>query len=149
MFDSDRLAALGQGPAANLPTGDSVMKKPMALIIEDDQDISMVFSSVMREADYDTEIIHEGDKAIERLAEVIPDIVLLDLRLPGVSGKEILAQINVDRRLVNTRVVIVTANPDMVRDLPESTPFVLLKPIDVNQLRALAQRLHPETSLTI
>jgi DNA-binding response OmpR family regulator len=124
------------------------MKKPLALIIEDDQDIAKVFASVMDQADYDAEIIHAGDRALERLAEVVPDLVLLDLRLPVVSGKEILTQIHLDKRLSKTRTVIVTANPDMAQDLPESTPFVLLKPVDVNQLRALAKRLDPRTTAT-
>lgn len=122
------------------------MKKPLALVIEDDQDIAIVFANVMRQADYDAEIILDGNTAIERLAEVAPDVVLLDLRLPGVSGGDILAQIRRDERLAKTRVVIVTANPDMVQALPESTPFVLLKPIDLNQLRALAKRLDPRNS---
>lgn len=124
------------------------MKKPLALVIEDDQDIAKVFASVMDQADYNAEIILEGNTAIERLAEVVPDVVLLDMRLPGVSGKEILAQIHLDERLSKTHVVIVTANPDVAQDLPESTPFVLLKPIDVNQLRALAKRLDPRTTTT-
>lgn len=121
------------------------MNKPLALVIEDDNDIAEMFASVLREADFATEIILDGEVAEKRLAEVVPDVVLLDLRLPYVSGQVIFSQISKDKRLVHTRVVVVTANPDMARSLPENAPFVLYKPVDLKHLRSLIKRLDPRT----
>jgi DNA-binding response OmpR family regulator len=121
------------------------MKKPLALVIEDDNDIAEMFASVLHEADFATEIILTGDVALKRLAAVVPDVVLLDLRLPYVPGLDIFTQISKDKRLARTRVIVVTANPDMARSLPANAPFVLYKPVDLKQLRALIKRLDPRS----
>ena len=53
-----------------------------ALIVEDDKDLSTIFSIALQEADFETEIVSTGDKALERLADIVPDVVVLDLHLP-------------------------------------------------------------------
>src|SRR5678816_2828050 len=62
------------------------MEKPSALIVEDDRDIGALFRHVLDLAGYRTEIVLHGLVAMEHLAKTTPDIVLLDLNLPGVSG---------------------------------------------------------------
>ena len=62
------------------------MEKPFALIIEDDRDIAALFRHILDIAGYHTEIEMHGKEAVKHLHSVQPDIVLLDLHLPGVSG---------------------------------------------------------------
>ncbi len=66
------------------------MEKPVALIVEDDRDIVALFRHVMDIAGYHTEIVMNGIEAMERVEKLLPNIVLLDLQLPGMSGVEIL-----------------------------------------------------------
>ena len=66
------------------------MDKPFALIVEDDRDIAALFRHVLDIAGYYTEIVMHGREAVNRLKSAQPDIVLLDLNLPGVSGEKIL-----------------------------------------------------------
>ena len=66
------------------------MEKPFVLIVEDERDIAALFRHVMDLAGYHTEIASNGQLAMERLATCVPDIVLLDLSLPGISGVNIL-----------------------------------------------------------
>ncbi len=66
------------------------MIKPIALIVEDDQDLATLFRHVLDVAGYQTESILDGKEAMERLEEFPPHLVLLDLQLPGMSGVEIL-----------------------------------------------------------
>jgi DNA-binding response OmpR family regulator len=66
------------------------MDKPTALIIEDERDIAALFRHVMDMVGFQTEIVFHGQAAIERLSNSQPDIVLLDLNLPEVSGSRIL-----------------------------------------------------------
>ena len=80
------------------------MEKPFALIIEDDRDIVALFRHVLDLAGYRTEIVLHGKVAAEYLATTTPDIVLLDLGLPGMSGGEILAMMRADLRLKNVPV---------------------------------------------
>ena len=93
------------------------MEKPFALIIEDDRDIVALFRHVMDLAGYQTEIVLHGEVAVDYLSKSTPDIVLLDLNLPGVSGGEILAMMKADERLKHIPVVVITALPHLVETL--------------------------------
>ena len=75
------------------------MDKPFALLIEDDRDIAALFRHVLDMAGYHTEIALNGLEAMEMLSSGTPDIVLLDLQLPGVSGVDILKKMRADERL--------------------------------------------------
>jgi CheY-like chemotaxis protein len=68
-------------------------------------------------------------------------IIVLDLHLPHVSGKEILKQIQADERLKNTRVIVATADARTGEMLHKTADLVLLKPVSINQLIGLANRL--------
>ena len=124
------------------------MTKPLALIIEDDKDLADIFTIALQSADFETETIEDGQKALERLAEVVPAVVVLDLNLPYVSGDEILRHIRADERLSETRVMLATANAPLADMLRQESDLVLLKPISPSQLRALAARLRPPDTTT-
>jgi len=119
------------------------MTKPLALIIEDDRKLADIFSLALRSAEFETEVVHDGAQALSRLAAVVPAIVVLDMHLPHVSGKEILSQIQADERFVRTRVIITTADALIADDLRDDTDLVLLKPVSVTHLRDMASRLRP------
>jgi diguanylate cyclase (GGDEF)-like protein len=117
------------------------MEKPFALIIEDDRDIAALFRHVLDIAGYHTEIEMHGKEAVKHLHSVRPDIVLLDLHLPGVSGVQILEQMRADERLKSVPVVVVTAYSRDADSLPVEPDLVLLKPVNLEQLSNLVQRL--------
>ena len=116
------------------------MSQPLAVIIEDEFDLAEIFTSALQAADYATETINTGDAALARLTEIVPDLIILDLHLPGVDGREILQHIRADERLTNTRVVIASADAALAQTL--DADLVLLKPISFSQLRDLTKRLH-------
>src|SRR5690606_24347381 len=117
------------------------MDKPIALIVEDDRDILALFRHVLDVAGYHTEIVLDGKDAMERLGSLTPDIVLLDLQLPRMSGLDILKNIRSEERLKNIPVVVITAYAPMADTLPVEPDLLLLKPVDINQLSNLVQRL--------
>ncbi len=117
------------------------MTKPFALIVEDDRDIAEIFNLALEGAGFETESILDGEAAMERLAEIVPDVVVLDVHLPGVSGKEILRFIRATERLAETRVMLVTADSARGEELRGESDLVLLKPVSPLQLRTLASRL--------
>jgi DNA-binding response OmpR family regulator len=118
-----------------------LMAKPLALIIEDNRDISFVFSKVLESAGFETEIASAGDVAMERLSSITPDVVTLDLSLPRVSGEEILRYIRSDARMADTKVIVITAYGYLSDDFGADADLVLVKPINLTQLRDLATRL--------
>jgi diguanylate cyclase (GGDEF)-like protein len=117
--------------------------KPSALIIEDDRDIVALFRHVLDLAGYRTEIVLHGKVAVEHLAKSRPDIVLLDLNLPGVSGSEILTIMHADERLKDVPVVVITAHPHLVETLPVTPQLVLIKPVNIEQMSNLILRICP------
>lgn len=118
------------------------MTLPFALIIEDDAQLSDIFSIALQDQ-FTTEVIYDGAKALIRLNQVIPDLVVLDLNLPSVPGSAILSQIRQDKRLNKTRVILATADDRQAELLDQKADIVLLKPISPFQLRKLAERFAP------
>jgi len=124
------------------------LEKPFALIVEDDRDIVALFRHVLDLAGYRTEIVLHGKVAAEHLANSTPDIVLLDLNLPGVSGGEILVRMHADERLKDIPVVVITSLDLDAKDrerLSSGVQSVLVKemfqPADlINHIRQLVRR---------
>lgn len=118
-----------------------LMEKPYALIVEDDRDIAALFRHVLDMAGFQTEVVLHGQTAAERLAHGQPDIVLLDLSLPGISGGQILGLIRKDARLSHTKVIVITGQAHIAGGLPIQPDLLLLKPVSVEQLSGLISRL--------
>jgi len=117
------------------------MVQPLALIIEDDEKLIDLFAVALQSAGFAIKMALDGQTALDELAVTVPALVILDLHLPKVSGVEVLARIRTDSRLADTRVLLVTADALMVKNLRQDVDLVLLKPISVKQLRELAQRV--------
>ncbi len=119
------------------------MRKPTALIIEDDLMSASIFSLALQEAQYDVTETHDGQEAEDYLSRNAPDVVILDLHLPKISGKDILAYIRTCDHLVDTQVVLISADALMTDYLSSQADLVLVKPIGFHQLRELTARLNP------
>jgi two-component system cell cycle response regulator DivK len=116
------------------------MDSLLALVIEDDEDLSAIFAEALQAAGYEAEIVRDGRQALERLAQTKPHLVVLDLHLPHVEGTSILAQIRNDQRLAQTRVVVATADSRMAEMTRKKADLVLIKPISFSLLRDLTAR---------
>ena len=120
------------------------MTKNFAVVIEDDLDLSEIFSEALRASDYEVEMIRDGKAAQERLKEIVPNIIMLDMHLPFVDGSTLLKQIREDQRLAKTRVIIATADGVQAERYRKMANLVLVKPITYTQLRDLSKRLKVE-----
>ena len=116
------------------------MEKPFALIVEDDRDTAALFRHAIDMAGFLTEIAFNGKIAYDRLSTSKPDIVILDLNLPGISGKEILEMIQKDERLKHTNVIVITAHANIAESLSVQPDLVLVKPVNIDQLATLISR---------
>ena len=114
---------------------------PLALIVEDDIDLASIFAEALQAAQFKTEIIADGAVAQNRLREVVPQLVVLDLHLPHVSGEILLQLIRSTPTHAGVKVVIASADPITADMLSSDSDLVLVKPVSFSQLRDLAQRL--------
>ena len=117
------------------------MNKPLALIIEDDFDLSEIFSAALQRDEFETEVVRDGRTAMNRLTGIAPAIVVLDLHLPYVDGATILNQIRATESFSKTAVIVTTADAQQADALQSIADLVLLKPVSVEQLHSLAKRL--------
>ncbi|MFB3918780.1 hypothetical protein BU251_00725 [Candidatus Velamenicoccus archaeovorus] len=79
------------------------------LIVDDEADIQKLVGLRLRKAGYDVEVVGSGLAAIEVIRLQKPDLILLDLRLPGVDGFKVCRQVKEDPALKKTPVIIFTA----------------------------------------
>jgi len=116
------------------------MAKPFVFIVEDDPKLNDIISITLQD-DFEFEACKDGNSALERLKIIIPNIVVLDLNLPGTSGVDILTYIRSDKRLARTRVILATADERQAETLTDEADIILLKPVSPAQLRELALRI--------
>ncbi|MBK8980353.1 MAG: sigma-54-dependent Fis family transcriptional regulator [Planctomycetes bacterium] len=94
--------------------------------------------AVLGDLGADVETAADGDAGLLRIAERSPDLALLDMRMPGLSGLDVLEALR--RRGDPTRIVVLTAHADLddaVRAMKLGATDYLRKPIDLASLRAL------------
>jgi DNA-binding response OmpR family regulator len=117
------------------------MSRGLAMVIEDDYDASVIFAKAMEVLGFEPAVIRTGDLARQKLTELVPVIVILDLHLPEVVGTDLLRQIRDDPRLNDTWVIVASADPRMAEMIRDVADLVLLKPTTFSQVRDLASRL--------
>jgi len=111
------------------------MKKRI-LIVEDDAALAQVVCDILVFEGFDVELVTDGSVAIDRAREFMPDLVLLDLTLPGRNGFDLCEVI---RRGGRAGVIILTARgrkADKVRGLGLGADDYVTKPFDVDELLA-------------
>jgi CheY-like chemotaxis protein len=115
---------------------------PLALIVEDDRDILLMFQEALGEVGFQTLIAGNAAQAIQLLQDNTPDIALIDLNMPGRPGTDVLEHINNTPRLNKVRRVVITAN-SLAEAKVEALgiDLFLVKPVSIAELMKLAQRL--------
>lgn len=111
-------------------------EKNRILIVEDDEDISMVEEAYLKLAGFETEVVADGTKVADAMEKTSYDLVLLDLMLPGKSGYEICKEI---REKLDIPVLMVTARTesvDKIRGLGLGADDYIAKPFDPAELVA-------------
>jgi two-component system, OmpR family, phosphate regulon response regulator PhoB len=121
------------------------------LVIEDEADIQQVLEYNLRDKGHKVVVAGRGDDGLRAAREKKPDLVLLDLMLPDMSGTEVCRQIKADPALRGTQVVILTAKGeeiDRVVGFELGADDYVVKPFSVRELllriQAILRRGAPE-----
>ncbi len=120
---------------------DTVLNKPAAFIIEDNEFLTDIFTQAMKVAGFEIQTAANGLEAFDKLAVFEPEVIILDLYLPGVSGDKILAYIRNQSRLQNAKIILTTFDSLLAEKFRDQCDFVLLKPVSFSQLRDLGIHL--------
>ncbi len=111
------------------------------LVVDDNEALRENLAEALQLEGYAVAVAANGQAALERLAQdPAPGVVLLDFKLPGMSGADLLARIRGDPRLAGVRVVMTTGSTG-IRSLTGSADAVLMKPFGVRELLAALKKV--------
>ena len=122
------------------------MTAPFALVIEDDADTAKIFKEALQDAGFVAEAFTNGHEAQARLVFTTPELILLDIHLPSLSGEVLLRQLRGRKRLANVAVLIITGDPEAAERYQSEGYQTLLKPVGYEALRAIAEQLMPASA---
>ena len=121
------------------------------LIVEDEEPLSLMLRYNLEAEGYEVETIARGDEADTRLKESLPDLVVLDWMLPGVSGIELCRRLRARPDTRALPIIMLTARgeeSERIRGLATGADDYIVKPFSVPELvarlRSLLRRANPE-----
>lgn len=120
--------------------------KPRILVVEDEDNIALALEFLMTREGYDHARIADGALALSRIREMHPDLVLLDIMLPGASGYEICEGVRRDPSLKDVKILMMTARGSAIekrKGLEMGADGFISKPFELRDLRAEVRRLLP------
>jgi two-component system cell cycle response regulator DivK len=115
------------------------------LLVEDNEKNMKLFRDVLLAAGYEILEATTGRKAVELASEHVPDLVLMDVRLPDMDGVETLGRLRADERTASIPALALTAQAmegDRERFLAAGFDGYLSKPVDILALVEAVQQTH-------
>lgn len=126
------------------------MHSPTILVVDDEQSISEVVSLYLTRSGYEVKVVHDGKAALHALTQQKPDLVILDLMLPGLDGWEITRRLRAEG---NTPIIMLTARKeeaDRILGLEMGADDYVVKPFSpqelVSRVRAVLRRAQGQTT---
>ena len=118
-------------------------RQPRVLVVDDYVDATEVWSLYLRSAGFDVETADDGPKAIERALALLPDIVVMDLNLPGCSGIDVARalQAHTDARRIPLIAATGCADPRELEAARGYFELIVTKPCDPADLVVQIRRL--------
>ena len=128
------------------------MKRELILIVDDEKDICNLISYNLKNEGYRVSVAHDGESTLELIRNDTPDLVLLDLMLPGIDGLEVCRQIKSNPDLARIPIIMVTAKgdeSDIVVGLEMGASDYLVKPFSpkvlIARIRAVLRRIESKS----
>ena len=120
------------------------MSKKRIILIEDERDLADLVAARLKREGYAVELYPDGQSGLDHIRSNPPDLVLLDIMLPGLSGTEVLSRLRNDPRTATLPVVLLTAKSeesDIVVGLRFGADDYVTKPFSMSVLAARIETL--------
>lgn len=124
------------------------MEKQRILIVDDDANIAELISLYLKKECYETEIVNDGEAALAAFETFRPDLMLLDLMLPGMDGYQVCREL---RKSSMTPIIMLSAKGevfDKVLGLELGADDYMIKPFDSKELVARVKAILRRTAVT-
>lgn len=113
--------------------------RPKIMIVDDDMDSLLPLKRSLERENYKVVEAYNGQEALRKAPVDIPDIILLDLMMPGMDGYEVCNRLKKEATLKNTQIIMVTAKGevgDKVRGLELGADDYVTKPFNLSEIKA-------------
>ncbi len=124
-------------PPNTSPAAAAAPRPPRILIAEDDPQSAELLEAILAGTEYDLAVAADGEETLARVADWHPDLILLDVMMPKISGFEVCKRIKGDSATRDIGVIMVTAldqASDVDRAVDAGTDEFLSKPINKTEL---------------
>ena len=114
------------------------------LIVEDETDLADLLGYNLRKAGYQTEAVHDGRAAVQRAQQAVPDLIVLDVMLPGLSGLQVARQLRTNPKTATIPILMLTAKAeeiDQISGLQSGADDYVTKPFSVKVLMARVEAM--------
>ena len=118
--------------------------RPRVLIVDDERKNRDLLEVLLSQQGYELTTATSGDDALAVVAKTLPDIILLDVMMPGMDGYQVAATLKADPRTMHIPVVMLSALTDrnsMMHGLTAGAAAYLGKPVDAAELRLQVRNL--------
>ncbi len=115
---------------------DDVSMKARVLVVDDDPALAEMLTIVLRGEGFDTAVVAEGNRALPALRELRPDLVLLDLMLPGINGIDVCKAIRAESGVPIVMLTAKSDTVDIVLGLESGADDYVVKPFKPKELVA-------------
>ncbi len=112
----------------------------LVLVVEDDEDAAKVIAYALSSQGHRVIICHNGTEAVELTRRHRPDLLTLDVTIPGLNGAEVLRQLRADAGTARLPIICISAQPDPNLASADRAYFYIEKPVDIDKLRELTER---------
>jgi two-component system phosphate regulon response regulator PhoB len=128
---------------------------PKVMVVEDEESLALLLRYNLESEGFEVETVGRGDEAEARLYENVPDLLLIDWMLPGLSGIELCRRLRLRRDTESLPVIMLTARgeeSERIRGLATGADDYVVKPFSVPELmarvKAILRRSNPESLAT-
>ncbi|WP_036479892.1 hybrid sensor histidine kinase/response regulator [Myxosarcina sp. GI1] len=119
------------------------LKKDRILAVDDTPDNLFLFKLALEQEGYEVCLVDNGLKALETIKQSPPDLILLDVMMPGIDGYEVTKQIRQDRNLPFIPILLISAYQEtsVIQGLDAGADEFIRKPIQIDELQARVRSL--------
>ena|SRR5579884_879304 len=109
------------------------------LVVDDELTIRELLVDLLTDEGYEVVAVNNGDRALEALPREAPDLVIMDVMMPGLDGREVVRRMRRTREQAEIPVIIMSAA--IAVEPPDRNAYFLAKPFDIAELLSSISRI--------